>query len=84
MGAIAFTQFRKHLTEVCDGLADTGEPVTVTRADGRNFVLITAEEWASLQETAHLTSTEANRAHLAESIRQANAGKTRKVSLDDL
>ncbi|MBI4754228.1 MAG: type II toxin-antitoxin system Phd/YefM family antitoxin [Betaproteobacteria bacterium] len=82
MGAIAYTQFRRHLAEVFDQAEH--EPVTVTRADGKNFVLISEDEWAARLETEHLLSSAANREHLEASLKQAAEGKTVKVRLDDL
>ena len=38
MDAIAFTRFRKHLSESVEAACDTGEPLTATRADGRDVV----------------------------------------------
>lgn len=81
MGAIAFTQFRKHLTEAVEEVCDTGEPLTVTRADGRDVVILPAAEWASMQETLHLLSSPENAARLKASIEAAERGEFVEVDL---
>ncbi|MEW6416408.1 MAG: type II toxin-antitoxin system Phd/YefM family antitoxin [Pseudomonadota bacterium] len=81
MSAIAFTQFRKHLTEVVEEVCDTGEPLTVTRADGRDVVILPAAEWASMQETMHLLSNPENAARLKASIEAAERGEFVEVDL---
>lgn len=60
MTAIAFSQFRKRMNEFLQEMKETGEPLTVTRADGNDFVIMFAQEWASIQETLHLTSSPEN------------------------
>lgn len=74
MGAIAFTQFRKHLSESVEEVCDTGEPLTVTRADGRNVVIVPASEWSAVQETLHLKASPLNAALLDASIAELEAG----------
>jgi prevent-host-death family protein len=54
MTAIAYTQFRQHVADVVENLIHDGEPVVITRADGKNLVLLTAEEWESLSETSQV------------------------------
>jgi antitoxin YefM len=70
MAAVAFAQLRHKLAEVIDA-ASTGVPVTITRADGRNVVVVSQEIWESVQETAHLLSTDANRKHLHDAAEDA-------------
>lgn len=81
MSAIAFTQFRKHLTESVEEVCDSGEPLTVTRADGRDVVIVSASEWASMQETMHLLSSPENAARLKDSIDAADRGEFVHVDL---
>lgn len=72
--AIAFTQFRKHLSESVEEVCDTGEPLIVTRADGRNVVIVPAAEWASVQETLHLRYSAKNAALLDAAIVELESG----------
>lgn len=81
MSAIAFTQFRKHLTEAVEEVCDSGEPLTVTRADGRDVVIVPAAEWSAMQETVHLLSSPENAARLKASIESADRGEFVDIDL---
>lgn len=72
MTAVAFAQLRNKLAEVIDH-ALTGEAVTVTRADGRNVVIVSQAEWESIKETAYLLSTAANKKRLLDADEEAEA-----------
>ncbi len=73
MSAIALTQFRKHFNETVDQAER--EPVTTTRADGRNLVLLSAEEYESMRETLYLKGSPENAARLDEAVSQLEQGK---------
>ncbi len=82
MNAIAFAQFRKHLTELVEEINDSGEPLTVTRADGRDFVMLSAREFESMRETMHLMSTAANAEDLRASIQELESGQGVERQID--
>lgn len=75
MTAIAYSQFRHKIGEIIEDMVFTGESVTVTRADGKNFVIVPEDEWDSINQTAHLLSSDENARRLRESLEQAKAGK---------
>lgn len=81
MGAIAFTQFRKHLSDSVEDLLASGEPLTVTRADGQDLVILKAADFSAMQETMHLLSSPENAARLKASIAAADRGEFVDVSL---
>lgn len=64
MGAIAFAEFRRKAGEVIEQVVDTDEPVTVTRADGKNVVIVSADEWESIAATLHLMASPENEGRL--------------------
>lgn len=80
MSAISYNHFRKDPGKVIDEVFDTDEPVTVTRSDGRDVVILSAHEFESWKETMHLLSTRKNASRLRESLRQLGAGEV--VELD--
>jgi antitoxin YefM len=82
MSAIAYSKFRQTVGEVVDNLIHDGEPVIITRADGKNLVLLTADEWEAVSETAHLLSSEENVNRLRDSVSQAKAGKLVERMID--
>lgn len=81
MTTISYTQFRQHLAHFLDKAEEDCNEIVVTRNKGRKSIIISFADFASLQETAYLLSSEKNRKHLEKSIREADAGKTVRVKL---
>ncbi len=79
--AISIAEFRKRTDEILDIVIEGEETVIVTLTDGRKFALVPGAEWQSMDETAYLTSTAANRAALAQSLKEAAEGRTVEVEL---
>ena len=82
MTAIAYNLFRHRIGKVVEDMIFTGEPVTVTRADGKNFVIVPEDEWDSVNQTAHLLSSDENAKRLRDSAEQAKAGKLVERTID--
>lgn len=82
MGAIAFAEFRRKAGEVIERVVDTDEPVTVTRADGKNVVIVPADEWSAIAETLHLTASPDNerRLNAAAAEIEAEIAKRRRAA----
>ena len=57
-----------------DQVNDDYEPVIVTRAKGKPVVMVSLEDWASMDETTYLLASPANRAELMRSIAELDAG----------
>jgi len=74
MKHISSTDLRANLSSVMDRVNDDHEPVIVTRAGGKPVVMVSLEDWASMDETTYLMSSPANRAELLASIADAEAG----------
>lgn len=79
--AVSLKEFRAKTDEILDTVVEGEETVIVTMADGRKFVLVPGAEYESLDESAYLTSTAANRAALAQSLSEVANGKTVEVDL---
>lgn len=75
MKTLSSTELRANLSAVMDRVNDDHEPVIVTRAKGKPVVMVSLEDWASMDETAYLLSSPENARRLRESIRQLNEGK---------
>lgn len=73
MDAIAFSQAAKDLRSVVD-LAQT-EPVHITRSDGRDVVVMNADEYSSMIETLRVYTSPVNRADLDRAIKSMQAGE---------
>ena len=58
-----------------DQVNDDHEPVIVTRAKGKPVVMVSLEDWASMDETTYLLSSPANARRLMQAIEELKAGK---------
>ena len=68
MKTLSSTDLRANLASVMDRVNDDHEPVIVTRAKGRPVVMVSLEDWASMDETTYLLASPANKAALMASI----------------
>lgn len=68
-----------------DAVSNAQDVLIIPRNNNEDdaVVIISIKEYNSLNETAHLLSTPANRKWLEESIQQLQAGKTIPYSLED-
>lgn len=82
MRTLSSTDLRQNLSKVMDRVNDDHEPVIVTRAKGKPVVMVSLEDWASMDETTYLLASPANRAELMASIAELDAGKT--IAMDKL
>ena len=77
MNAVTYTAARENLAATMDKVCDDREPVIITRNRDQAVVMVSLEEYKSLEETAHLTRSPANARRLLESIRELEAGRGR-------
>ena len=60
---------------------DNGEIVVVSRSKGKNVVVMSLEEYNSMQETLHLVSSKANQKRLDEANEEMRSGNSSKHKL---
>ena len=75
MRTLSSTQLRANLSSVMDQVNDDHTPVIVTRAKGKPVVMVSLEDWASMDETTYLLSSPANRRELLAAIAELDAGQ---------
>jgi antitoxin YefM len=81
MDTLSYTNVRADLARTMDRVNDDRAPIVITRQRGRSAVLMSLEDYNSLTETMHLLRSPRNAARLAESMAQANKGRSRKRAL---
>lgn len=68
MDALSYSHVRQHLAAVLDQVAEEHCPVLISRQKGRGVVMVAAEDYAALTETAHLLGAPANAARLGAAL----------------
>jgi antitoxin YefM len=81
MRVVNYSEFRNNLTQNLNAVNEDKEIVVVSRTQGKNVVVMDLNEYNSIQETLHLTSTVANRKRLEAAIAEMNNGKSVKHKL---
>jgi len=75
MQTVTYSEARENLKAVMDKAAADCAPVLITRQRGENVVLVSASEWAGMEETLHLMSSPANAKRLLDGIARMDAGE---------
>jgi antitoxin YefM len=83
MEAISYTAARQNLAATMDKVID-GDTVIITRQKAGAVVMMSLEDFNSMQETMYLLGNPANAEHLRKSIADLEAGKGIEVRLEDL
>jgi len=81
MNAFSYTYVRNHLAEVTDKVCQDHAPVVVTRQGAEAVVILSLEDYRSMEETAYLMRSPANAARLTESIASLARGEGRERPL---
>lgn len=84
MTAITYTAARETLAATMDRVCLDHDPVIITRNRDQAVVMISLEDYESLQETTYLLRSPANARRLMDSISELNNGKGIQKQLSDL
>ena len=79
-----YTQARAILASLCDRVAATREPVIIRRRNAEDVALISAQELASLMETAHLLRSPKNTRRLLTAIARAQTQELSPSSVEEV
>ncbi len=81
---VSYTEARERLAELWDRVLADREPIRLTRRGTEPVVLIAADEYEGLLETAHLLRSPANAARLLAALEEARSGTATPRPLDQL
>ncbi len=84
MNAISYTAARENLAATMERVCVDHDPVIITRKRSQSVVMLSLEDYESLQETAYLLRSPANAARLSESIAELEKGGGIIRKLEDL
>jgi len=74
MQAVSHFEARENLDAMIEKVVADRAPLAITRERGEGAVLISASEWASIEETLHLLRSPANAKRLLASIAELETG----------
>lgn len=84
MDSRSFSEARANLKAVMDRAVADRAPAAITRVRGQEgVVMVSASEWASIEETLYLLRSPANARELLTSIAELDAGKGKERTLVD-
>ena len=81
MEVLNYTEFRKELKASLDKVSNDEDIIIVSRGKDKNVVVISLNEYNSLNETRYLLGSDKNRKRLQESINELEKGKYSSHSL---
>jgi antitoxin YefM len=81
---VSYSEARERLAELWDRVVEDREAIRLTRRGSSPVVLIAADEYEGLIETAHLLRSPANAERLLAALERARAGGGIPRTIDDL
>lgn len=81
MEAITYSWARNHLAQTIDKLCDNHDPMIFTKKNERSAVLISLEDYQSLEETAYLLRSPVNVKRLMDSVAELESGLGKEQAL---
>lgn len=74
MRTLSFSDARANLKALMDRVTEDRAPVLITRQRGQDVVMVSASEWAAIEETLHLLQSPDNAGRLLESVAELDTG----------
>jgi antitoxin YefM len=84
MKAISYTAARENLAATMDQVCNDRDPVIITRKRNQSVVLLSLEDYESLEETAYLLRVPENARRLLQAVQQLESGEGSEKKLVDL
>jgi antitoxin YefM len=77
--AVNYSELRQNLKQNLDAVSDNNDLLVVHRSKGKSIVMMSIDEYNSMEETFHLLKSKANRDRLEAAIENINT-KTNLVT----
>ena len=84
MNSISVNQFREQLKHFVETVIREHQPLKVTRRNGEDFVVVSAEDYSREQETLYVLQSSALMQQIAESQTTHSSNKGYKPSAEEL
>jgi antitoxin YefM len=81
---VSYSEAREHLADLWDRALSDREAIRLTRRGHKPVVLVAADEYEGLLETAYLLRSPVNAARLLSALRRAEAGSGEPRTLENL
>jgi antitoxin YefM len=81
MDAISYSAARANLADTMDRVCDDHEPIIITRNGQQAVVMLSLDDFKSMEETSYLLRSPKNAQRLLESIAALETGKGKTRSL---
>jgi len=81
MRAMTYTAARENLASTMERVCEDHDPVIITRRRDQAVVMVSLEDYESLEETAYLLRSPRNARRLREAVEQLRAGKAKEREL---
>jgi len=75
MQTMTFSQMRQNLATAIDTVVNNHSPIIVTRQNKEPVVMISLDDYKSIEETSYLMQSMTNASRLNSAIAQLNAGQ---------
>jgi antitoxin YefM len=75
MDIVSYSETRANLKAIMDRVINDCIPIAITRQRGKPVVMISLDEWNSIQETMYLLSSPKNAQRLMDAIEDIEAGR---------
>lgn len=84
MRTVKFSSFRANAKSFFDKVFNDHEPMQISRSGGKDMVVMSLEDYESIEETMYLMQSPKNAEHLKRSLTQLKEGLTTKIDLNEL
>ena len=81
MKSVTYSYARQHLADTMKDVCDDHDPIIITTKRNKSVVLLSLEDFESLEETAYLLRSPKNAKRLFESVKQLESGKGKAKEL---